>query len=400
MAKTLLQINVTANWGSTGRIAEAIGAAALAHGWDSYIAYGRYSNPSKSKLIKIGNRWNPYINYLEQRIFDNEGLGARKATKEFVGLIEKIKPDVVQLHNIHDHYLNFKILFEYLNQKNIPVVWTFHDCWAFTGRCFHFVTKDCYRWKTGCYDCPLHYISPNTFLDRSREHWKLKKKLFQGYKNLTVACCSLWMADFVKGSFLKDKRIEVFRNGIDLNVFKPAVNSNNMGAGKYKVLAVASVWGKEKGLFDIPKLRQLLSDEYNIILVGLNEKQVRDLPQGVIGLQRTQNLTEMVEWYSSADVFINPTYADTFPTVNLEALACGTPVVTYRTGGSPEAIDENTGCVVEQGDVTALASAIKMICQKGKNAYSKSCRERAVKHFGKEDRFEDYIKLYEELLNS
>lgn len=397
MEKTLLQINVTANWGSTGRIAEGIGIAAMAKGWNSYIAYGRYCNPSKSKLIKIGNKWNPYINYIEQRIFDNEGLGARMATRKLVQQIDEIKPDIVQLHNMHDHYVNYKILFEYLNKKNIPVVWTFHDCWAFTGHCFHFVTKKCNRWKKGCYDCPLHHCSPNTMLDCSKKHWNLKKKLFQGCKKLTIACCSQWMADFVNDSFLKDKRIEVFRNGIDLKVFKPSVGSATL-ASKYRVLAVASVWDKDKGLNDIPKLRNLLSEDFEIVLVGLKQKQLKNLPIGVRGIQHTQNIQEMVELYSSANVFINPTYADTFPTVNLEALASGTPVVTYRTGGSPEAVDEHTGIVVEQGNVEAMASAVETICNKGKAAYTDACRQRAVEHFNKDERFEDYITLYDSLL--
>lgn len=399
MAYSLLQINVTANWGANGRIAEEIGKVAMRLGWNSYIAYGRYMNPSNSKLIKIGNKWDVYTHYVEQRIFDNEGLCSSRATRNLIKKIQEIKPDLIQLHDIHDHYLNYHLLFDYLNAANIPVVWTFHDCWAITGHCFHFVTKDCYHWKTGCYECPLRHSYPNTLLDNSRKNWNLKKKLFHDCKNLTIVACSDWIAQFVKESFLKDKRMEVIHNGIDLHVFQPKLGDRHTN-GKFKVLTVSNVWLESKGYYDLFKLRYKLPKEYELVIVGVSASQQKKLPEGIVGIRRTQNVDELVSLYSSANVLINPTYADTFPTVNLEALACGTPVVTYRTGGSPEAIDDNTGIIVEQGDIEAMASAIKSICKKGKTAYTDACRQRAVDHFNKDDRFQDYIHLYEEILSN
>ena len=393
---TLLQINVTANWGSTGKIAESIGLAALNQGWESYIAYGRYSNPSQSKLIKIGSQLDVYTHYAEQRVWDNEGLSSRSATKKLIAQIKEINPDVVQLHNIHDHYLNYRILFEYLNSTNIQVVWTFHDCWAFTGHCFHFVTKNCNKWKTGCYDCPLKSEFPKTMFDRSKKNYKLKKSLFTSCKNLTVVPCSEWMANFVSESFLKEKRMQVIHNGVDLNIFKPVGNKNSND--KFHVLAVSNVWNKDKGLFDIYQLRKDLSSEYNITIVGLSDAQIKELPDGIVSIQRTQNVQELVELYSSADVLINPTYADTFPTVNLEALACGTPVITYNTGGSPEAVDENTGVVVSQGDVLALKEFIEKM--RLHPLSSDLCRKRAEQYFDKNKCFNKYIQLYESLLDA
>ena len=393
----LLPVNITANWGSTGKIAESIGVSAKNHGWDSYIAYGRWCNPSQSELIKIGGPLDKYFHYAEQRLRDNEGLCSRRATERFIKHIEAIKPDIVQLHNIHDHYLNYKLLFEYLNRTDIKVVWTFHDCWAFTGHCFHFVTADCSKWKTGCFECPMKNVLPKTVIDRSKEHFELKEQLFGGCKNLTIVPVSDWMAGFVRQSFLKEKRIEVIKNGVDLNVFKPSKDSNC--DGECRVLAVSSVWNEDKGLSDIYKLRSLLPSEYKITIVGLNEKQLKELPDGIDGIQRTQNVKALVDLYSGANVLINPTYADTFPTVNLEALACGTPVVTYRTGGSPEAIDENTGFVVEQGNIKEMAEAVKIICGNGKNYYTEPCRQRAEACFDKDTCFEKYVELYEDLLN-
>jgi glycosyltransferase involved in cell wall biosynthesis len=396
----LLQINITANWGSTGKIAESIGIAAMRAGWESYVAYGRWYNPSKSHLIKIGECFDKYFHFVEQRIRDNEGLCSCRATRRLIRQIEEIKPDVVQLHNIHDHYLNYRILFGYLNQTSIKVVWTFHDCWAFTGHCFHFVTADCMRWQTGCHDCPMKNVMPKTLCDRSKDNYELKKLLFESCKNLTIVPCSDWMARFVKRSFLKDKRIEVIKNGVDLDVFKPLEKQNSNG--QHKVLAVSSVWNKEKGLGDIYKLRDMLPENYGITIVGLTKKQVSALPKGIVGIERTQNVHELVKLYSAANVLINPTYADTFPTVNLEALACGTPVVTYETGGGPESITIETGSVVEQGDVAAMAEAIKRLMNLSDREFKlvrKSCRKRAVDYFDKDKCYEKYVRLYEEIVS-
>lgn len=387
----LFQINVTANWGSTGKIAELIGLCAMAKGWESYIAYGRMVNPSKNKLIKIGSQLDVYEHYAESRFFDKEGLASRKSTKKFVQLIEDIKPDIVQLHNIHDHFFNYQVLFEYLNKTDIKVVWTFHDCWAFTGHCHHFVQENCMKWQVECGKCVIR----NKFIDRSRENFLLKKSLFTANKNLTIVPCSDWMADFVRQSFLKDKRIEVIHNGVDLNIFKP-VPEARINDEKFRVIAVSNVWLPYKGLNDILKLRNILSDDYEIIMVGLREKQVKTLPSGIRGIQRTNNVQELVRLYNEADVLINPTYADTFPTVNLEALACGTPVITYKTGGSPEAVDEKTGMVIEQGNVEALADAIRKM--KVQPLSSNDCHQRAINCFDKDKCFEKYINLYESLL--
>lgn len=390
----LLQINVTANWGSTGKIAESIGLAAMNNRWESYIAYGRYSNPSKSNLIKVGTALDTYLHYGEQRLRDNEGLSSRRATRLLINKIEDIKPDIVQLHNIHDHYLNYKILFEYLNQTDIKVVWTFHDCWAFTGHCMHFVTKNCDRWKFGCHDCLMKGEYPKSIMDNSSRNWALKRSLFSQNINLTIAACSQWIADFVKESFLGDKKIVVMHNGVDLNTF--CLTSKEKISKKFRILGVSSVWPKAKGIYDIFKLREILPmEEYEIMMVGLDQKQMKSLPAGIIGIERTQNVQELVQLYNEADVLINPTYADTFPTVNLEALACGTPVITYKTGGSPEAIDEKTGVVIEQGDFKALAEAIKKM--KDNPLSSMDCRKRAEENFDKDKCFEKYIMLYNQL---
>lgn len=392
---TLLQINVTANWGSTGKIAEQIGLCAMAHGWKSYIAYGRMANPSKNELIKIGNMPQVYWHYVQNRLFDREGLASCCATKQLVRKIKEIKPDIINLHNIHDHWLNYRILFEYLNQTDIKVVWTFHDCWAFTGHCYHFVQQKCMKWQTECHDCVQRY----KFIDRSRKNFLLKKLIFNECMNLTIVPVSEWMGNFVKQSFLKNKRMQVIRNGVDLRIFKSCSEKASISDSKFHIIAVSNVWLPYKGEMDIYKLREILpQDEFEITMVGLSSEQAKKLPSGIRGIQCTQNVQKLVKLYSESDVLINPTYADTFPTVNLEALACGTPVITYRTGGSPEAVDENTGIVIEQGNVNALADAIRQM--KEQPLSGEDCRKRAEEYFDKDKCFEKYIELYERLIEN
>lgn len=401
MSKKLLQIDSCLVTGSTGRITESVAQLAQSRGWECYIVHGgRYvKRPSCMKDIQSVSPAGEYLHYAESLLFDNHGLASRRATRKVVEQIKQIKPDVVQLHCVHGYYLNYKLLFEYLNSTNIPVVWTFHDCWAFTGHCAHFVTVGCEKWKTECFDCPLKGDYPKSFVDCSKRNYELKKALFSSNKNLHIVPVSDWMAKFVRESFLKDKEISVIKNGVDLNVFKPSVFDFD---GKIQILGVSGVWYKEKGLYDFYKLRELLDEErYEIIMVGLSKEQMNDLPQGIRGVVHTESVQELAELYASSTIFVNPTYADTFPTVNLEALACGTPVITYKTGGSPEAISDKTGWVVEQGDIGGVVSIIKSFEQRKENevlAQRKACRKRAEQEFDKNKCFEKYMQLYENLI--
>ena len=394
----LLQINVTANVGSTGRIAEQLGAMAKVNGWDSYIAYGRSAYTSKSKLIRVGNTIDVLYHVLISRLFDKHGLGSRLATKKLVRKIEEIKPDIIHLHNIHGYYLNYKILFEYLKGANIPVVWTLHDCWTFTGHCAHFVEAGCCNWKVACMQCPLKFAYPKSFVDQSSRNYKLKKDLFGGLNRLTIVPVSNWLQEYVKDSFFKHSHIKTIHNGVDVNTFSPQELLEDSANTSKTVIGVSSVWNNSKGLEDFITLRRLLADDVRIVLVGLDKKQIAQLPSGIEGVERTNSVYELVSMYNNADVFVNPTYADTFPTVNLEALACGIPVITYKTGGSPEAVTLETGVVVEQGNLGMLKEAIDAVLQKGKGHYADACRRRAVEYFDKEKCFQQYIDLYNDIL--
>jgi glycosyltransferase involved in cell wall biosynthesis len=389
----ILQINTVANSGSTGRIAEEIGNVLLENGHESYIAFGRGNRPSKSQLIKIGTQTDLYHHGLATLLFDKHGLASKNATKKFIQSIEKIKPDAIGLHNIHGYYLNYPLLFQYIKEKKIPVVWTFHDCWPFTGHCSYFESVGCEKWKTHCQKCPLTGNYPKAIKDRSFDNFEDKKNAFSGVQKLKIITPSKWLAGLVKESFLKDYPVEVIHNGIDLNVFKP-IKLPHPKKEKI-VLGVASTWDVRKGLQDFINLRKELPSTYKIVLIGLNKKQIDGLPEGIVGIERTENVEELVEWYNKASVFVNPTYVDNFPTTNIEALACGTPVITYKTGGSPEAIDESTGIVIEKGEINSLAENITKL---SKNlAVIKACRERASLKFNAKDRYQDYLNLYLDL---
>ncbi|MBO5706068.1 MAG: glycosyltransferase [Bacteroidaceae bacterium] len=396
----LLQINVTANWGSTGKISEQIGVLAQAQGWDSYIAYGRHANPSNLNTIKIGNQIDVYEHYAESRFGDREGLASRDATRVFLKHVEKIKPDIIHLHNIHDHYLNYKLLFNYIVAKDIPVVWTQHDCWAFTGHCSYYDYIGCKKWKKECNNCPLvNCLS----VDRSRQNFLLKKELFNSLRSLTIVPVSNWLANQINESFLNHHRVVVIKNGVDLSVFKENCTDVHKQYGIKKgskiLLGVASAWSNRKGLEDYIELSKVLSSSYQIVLVGLNKKQLSLLPSKIIGVERTNNIQELVNLYSSADIVLNLSYEETFGLTTVEGFACGTPSIVYNKTASPELISSDTGVVVEAGDFCGLAYAIDVICSKGKKFYSKACRERAEQLYNKNHRFQDYINLYSEIIS-
>lgn len=402
--KKVLIINVSANSGSTGRIAENIGRTAIANGFDSYFAYGRIARDSQCKLIRIGSDKDIRWHGLQSRIFDNQGFASTKATQLFVEKIKRIQPDIINIHNIHGYYANIDVLLNYLATTNIPVVWTLHDCWNFTGHCAFFDYAGCDRWKTHCHHCPRKKGYPSSYVfDSSSKNYEKKKALFGRMHNLHFVTPSQWLADLTKESFLSQFPVYVINNGLDLSVFKPIVNErtkSKMGIqlGQKVILGVASVWHKRKGLDDFIQLAKALP-EHKVVLVGLTEKQVKELPHGMVGVTRTENTRELAELYSMADVFVNPTYADNFPTTNIEALACGTPVVTYMTGGSPEAVSEKTGMIVEKGNIESLIISVKRILSYDRGTIGIECRKRAEQLYDQNKLFQDYINLFNIILN-
>lgn len=399
----VLQVNTVCGRGSTGRIVTDLLFCLKENGHSGKIAYGLNPmlNAEQEDTILLDTKLEYYVHNILARFTDNEGGYSFFGTKRLISTIEKYRPDVIHLHNLHGHYLNYGMFFSFLKEKNIPLVWTFHDCWPMTGHCTHFVVAGCRQWKVQCMSCPQLQCYPCCYTKGNvKENYLKKKKNFTGLENLVIVTPSQWMAGLVKESFLKEYPVKVIHNGIDLSKFYP--RTRTLFRKKYGlkdetlILGVASEWGERKGFNDFIRLAGKLSDNQRLIMVGVNEKQTKELPKSIITIKKTNSAEELAEIYSAADVFFNFTYEDNFPTVNLEAMACGTPVVTYRTGGSPESIAYQTGSVVEQGDYRAALELIDSMMKLDRNVI----RERTHKRYEARDRYNEYLELYHSMIPS
>lgn len=396
--RTVVAIN-GANVGSTGRIMRGISELAESKGFKVYQAYPKSRNvlPTRKNDIIISSVPVKYLSTRAARLTGLNGCFAWLSTMKFLRKLGKIKPDILHFHNLHDSYINLPMLFNYVKRRHIKVIWTLHDCWSFTGHCPHFAYIGCEKWKRGCGNCPQLQVYPSTNIDTSKWLWSKKKKWFTEVEDLTIVTPSDWLASLVKESFLGSYPVKVINNGIDLDVFKPIETdfreSNNVKSS-YLILGVSFSWGKKKGLDVFFQLAEKLNDNYRIVLVGTNEALDDQLPKNIISIHKTNNQIELAKIYAAADVLVNPTLEDTFPTVNIEALACGTPVITFATGGSPEIIDSTCGCVVPIDDIDALVAEIKRVCEK--KPYSKQACIRRASIFSRDSSFAKYLDLYME----
>lgn len=397
----LLQLNVTANWGSTGKIAEGIGKAAIARGWDSTIVYGRYMNPSESNLIKVGNQIDVYAHYAKSRLLDGEGLGSKSATRKLISQIKELSPNIIHLHNIHDHWLNYPILFEYFASINTPIVWTFHDCWAFTGGCFHFVQNNCSEWKTKCTKCNYRKaLIDNT--ERNFSH-KIESILSLGQR-LTIISVSKWLDSIVSDSNIRGLKHSTIYNGVDTNIFKPQsaeyIDTKYSLEGKNFFLGVSNRWYEDKGLKDFIKLSFLLPSNYFIVLVGVTEDIIKTLPKKIIGIPRTDSVEELAAFYTRADAVLSLSSAETFGMTLAEGLSCGTPAIAYASTGMKEIITPETGFLITSGDISQLKAVVDAVASRKIIFSAENCRKRAVENFNQDIQFNKYIDLYEELLSN
>lgn len=422
----ILQVNTVIKGSSVGRIMADLYEVIKDSGNEARIAVGREPMPEGYEGVLIGNKGDFYQHVVKNFLQGEAGFGSVETTRKFLSWVDAEKPDLIHLHNIHGFYLQVEMLFEYIKKRDIPVVWTLHDCWSFTGHCAYYDFAACEKWKTGCHTCMQHAkVYPYAiFKDNTTASYARKRKAFCGVKNLTIVTPSHWLKKQVEQSFLKEYPVAVIPNGVDLSVFTPAhtkgvgsENSNGVENGRYDqngndgvnhrddnasgiktILGVANIWELRKGLVYFEKLAKDLPDDYRVELIGVNKKQKRELKKKyggkVIARERTANVDELVEAYRNAAVFVNATLEDNFPTTNLEALACGTPVVTYETGGSGEAVTKETGIVVRRGSYEKLLEAV--LDASGGRFLKEDCLKRA-KEFDKKTRYEEYLKLYEEV---
>lgn len=393
----IVQINGGAK-GSTGKIMMGIAEVARAQGHEvmcaSPITTTNRDAGEDCGYYRIGTFNSRRLNVALARITGFNGCFAWFETYKLLKKIDEFKPDIIHFHNLHDSYINLPMLFSYIKKHNVPTVWTLHDCWAFTGQCPYFTIAKCDKWKTGCYGCPQYKAYPSSLYDNTKRMWQLKKKWFTGVKNMTIVTPSEWLAGLARESYLKQYPIEVINNGIDLNVFKPTHSNFREQYGipgdKYIVLGVSFAWGYRKGLDCFVEMAEKLGERYQIVLVGTDNEIDKNLPQSIISIHRTQNQKELAEIYSAADVFAMPTREENYPTVNMEAIACGIPVVTFRTGGSPEMLNEKVDRVVPVDDVKEMVSEIKNICTRAGD----KGRMNGLDRLSMEIKFREYITLY------
>lgn len=385
----VLQINSVCGYGSTGNIAVDLYRELKKQGHECCIAYGRGTAPDDVESYRIGSELDVYVHGVMSRLTDRHGFYSTHATRKFVKWMKEYDPDVIHLHNLHGYYINVEVLFKALKQMDKPVIWTLHDCWAFTGHCAYFDYARCEKWKIHCEKCPQKKEYPVSYwLDRSRTNYQRKKNAICNLQKLTVVTPSQWLGNLVKQSYLREYPVEVIHNGIDLDVFQPTNSGlrKQYGLdGKTVILGVASEWTRRKGIQDFLKLSDMLNDSQVIVLVGHIDK-ILEQKHNIIYIDRTANRKELAAWYTTADVFFNPTYEDNYPTVNLEAQACGTSVITYDTGGSPEGVLDGIGMVVQKGDLLRVRNALEL-----KNIVSQSYD---LSVFSKENMLCFYSGLY------
>lgn len=398
--KTVLQINILNESGSTGRIMQGISNVIQENNMQSYTAFG-YGTSKKSNSIRIGNKAIYYIHNICSRVFGNQGKYSYYATKLFLEKVDAFKPDIIHLHNIHGNYINYSLLFKYIKKNNIAVVWTLHDCWPFTGRCAYYQINHCEQWKNGCIRCKNTKDYPSSILRKNMEkQFRDKKKAFTQVPNLYLVTPSEWLKKEVEQSFLGQYPIKVINNGIDTSIFHFAPKNfkeRNKLEKKFVILGVAHEWSKRKGLEDFVKLQKLLQEDEKIVLVGLSEEQIKMLPEEILGISRTESVEELVEIYSDSDVFVNFTYEDNFPTVNLEAMSCRLPVFTYNTGGSPE-MTLSEDYVVECGNVNKMYEKVGQYKRlRNKNFVKKQCEEKIQSNYQDSTQFKKYLNIYNEV---
>ena len=398
----VVEIN-SVKYGSTGNIALDIIQRIESSGDNSamFVPKGRHNGYKNMKNIFVfGGAFSEDCHIILGRLTGLSGLFSVFATMQLVSKIKKINPDIVHLHNLHNSYLNYIILFDFLRKNSIPVVWTFHDCWPFTGHCPHFTFERCIKWEKSCYSCPQYREYPKCWFDDSRLQYKIKKKCFLSVKNLHIVSPSNWLKSKIDISFFKGNDVRVINNGIDLSIFcRRQSNFREMyriGTEKKLILGVAMGWSTKKGLDTFIRLaNELDNQKFQIVLVGTSEHIDKILPQTIISIHRTTDQIELSKIYSAADIFLNPTLEEVFGLVNIEALACGTPVVMYNTCGSPECIDDSCGMIIEYGNYSELKKYLESIVQYIPFTHE-NCIRRA-QHFSKTKCVEEYYELFKSL---
>lgn len=393
----VLQINSVCGTGSTGRIAVQISDHLNGCGVENYIAHG-FGKSDRPNTFCFGNNLDAHLHSFLSRKLGWQGKMSHFPTLRLIRYMERIAPDVVHLHNIHGHYLNYTMLFRYLKKRNCRVVWTFHDCWPVTGKCTHFAETKCEKWKTGCFDCPQLERYPDSRRDRSRKAYQEKKAAFTALPDLHIVTVSQWLKSVAKDSFLGQADIHCIYNGVDTGKFcfrDSTLREEYRLQDKFVILSAAGVWNRGKGLDRFLELSKKMREDTVIVLIGLSPDQQKDLPPNIIGIPAVKDPDLLTRWYSLADVYLNFSLEETFGLVVAEAMACGTPAIVMNSTACPEVVDADTGFVVEPRDMDGVIAAIDRVKAEGKERYSEACKTRVREAFRVERMQEAYYKLYQ-----
>lgn len=397
----ILMINVVCGIRSTGRICTDLASALEEQGHEVKIAYGRENVPEQYQkyAVRIGTDLDVKLHGLKARLFDCAGFGSKRTTEKFIEWVKVYNPDIIHLHNIHGYYLNVEILFNYLKICGKKIIWSFYDCWPFTGHCAHFDYNQCDKWKTDCRKCKYMFEYPKSYISRSHLNYKKKCGLFTDISRLQIVVPSAWMKRMVEQSYMKAYPIEIMPNGIDISAFSSVTSSfrerNNILPQQCMVLGVSSFWTKEKGIeFFVELAQKLDQNQYKVVIVGKLLKGTV-LPKEIIHLNATNNIQELCEIYSAADIFVNPTLQETQGLTTLEAFACGTPAIVFSSGGAAECVDDRCGIVVDRNSITGLLSAVKSVGE-GEMTFDENSCIYAAKKYDIAIRNERILQLYTE----
>lgn len=400
-------INTVCGTGSTGRIAVDLAHMLLEKGDECCIAFSRGSaDVSQLRLsgvdtYQFGNKWEICYHGMMTRITDRHGMYSLKATRDLIQKIREYAPDLIQLHNVHGYYLNIELLFNFLKEYGKPVVWTLHDCWTYTGHCSHYTCVSCEKWLTQCYECPLKRDYPGSLIkDNSKENYQVKKKLFTSVPNMHLVTPSEWLKGEVEKSFFQGIPCTAVPNGIETETFVKTETDirERLGLGNKKiVLGVANVWTKQKGIDDFKALSRMLDSSYQLVMVGMDKTRRKELPENILALERTKNMEELVELYSTADVYFNSSIEETMGMTTGEAICCGTPVVVYDSTAIAESVGEGCGFVLRAGDIEGVKNSIEQIC-KDRKRFSEACLA-YKKRFDKKISNESYYRIYQDMLD-
>ena len=401
----IIQINSCYGTGSIGRIVRDIDCMLRNYGLDSVCVYAE--NPQEPPMhgYKMGNPIDKKIHALKTRVEGRQGYGSKMETKRLLRFLDKEKPNIVHLHNIHANYININILFKYLAKKNIVTIITLHDTWFFTGKCTYFTIVKCEKWKKYCKHCPKNKMEVKSwFFDSSSRVFKDKMNKYKAIQKLYLVGCSKWIADCAKKSPLFEKRdIRVINNGVRLNIFRERdheeLKYRSGLSDRFVILGFGNKWLYEEN----PQMLENIIREFHnaiVVLVGCT-----DMDKAIYKKRYTSNQLQMISYindvnelakeYAKADVFINLTLEDNYPTVNMESICCGTPAITYDSGGSPEmVVHGETGYIIHKYDWDSLKSCILKIMNGRIDRHF--CAEYGRMHFNQEKRYLEYLKLYKE----